>query len=280
MDKAQYIPIVISAFGAGYGLAVSNMPRPTTTEFSNAGAAAAFYAGFDTLPVSSIMQPFVVKAASDGFDAGFAKIENGKPDFPPSVVPTDALLATLQAVYDDALVQGRNGTGGGKVVDQNQPAPSSHTGWWIFGGLALVAVVTGVGYVMTGRKHNPSKGSAVAKHGGYVWATTYEKVTPESVEYGDAEDRGWEYEYEDHKPEKSLADLLNNIPSHSWLEWSDSRPTGRSWITSEHDQNRAYFEKGEQTSYDLHVKHADGTVLTKQELKFIDSALKLRGRFV
>lgn len=120
---------------------------------------------------------------------------------------------------------------------------------------------------------NPAKGKAVAEHGGYRWATTYETWSEEDLWAGDTDDRGWEYEFSKKHTYNSLADLLQDIPSHSWLEWSSSPPCPRSWITSDRDENRAYFEKGETTYYALHIEHADGTPLTQAEVNFVDSKI-------
>lgn len=146
--------------------------------------------------------------------------------------------------------------------------------------LGVVAVLGSAAYFSytywPGRKHNPTKGSAVSKHGGYVWATTYQTYTEEDLWAGETDNRGWENEFEDSSVYKSLADLLQDIPSHSWVEWSSSHPRGGDWITSEADEN---YRTGDRTNYDLFIKHADGTNLTRDELKYVDSKLRLRGHF-
>jgi len=119
-------------------------------------------------------------------------------------------------------------------------------------------------------KSNPAKGKAVAKHGGYRWGTTYEIWGEEDLEAGDTDRKGWEWEYEDNGPYKSLADLLQDIPSHDWLEWSDSRPAPRSWIMSQDEEN---YRTGDRTQYALFIEHADGTDLTQSEVNFVDSKL-------
>ncbi len=120
------------------------------------------------------------------------------------------------------------------------------------------------------QRRNPTRGKAVAEHGGYVWGSTYEVWDEETLEAGDTDDRGWEHEYEDNGPYKSLADLLQDIPGHSWLEWSSSDPGPRDWIISEDDQD---YRSGDRTQYSLHIKHADGTPLTQSEVNFIDSKI-------
>lgn len=150
------------------------------------------------------------------------------------------------------------------------------SGWIWAAALGLVAVIAGAGFALSGEKRNPAKGKSVAKHGGYKWATTYGKISHEGVDIGDYDEQGWEHEWEDSKVYKSLADLLQDIPSHNWIEWSDSHPSGRSWITAED-----YWDhhNGTRTHHDLFIRHADGTCLTLAEVKHIDQALNLRGRF-
>lgn len=91
---------------------------------------------------------------------------------------------------------------------------------------------------------------------------TYETVTPESAEQGDAEDRGFVFEDKKMSPES----LASEIRSENYSEWSSSDKTG--WITA-YDED-GDFRTGERTNYSLHFKKLDGSELTSEDYDFID----------
>lgn len=91
---------------------------------------------------------------------------------------------------------------------------------------------------------------------------TYEIVTPESAEQGDAEDRGFVFEDKKMSPE----DLASEIRNENYSEWSSSDKTG--WITA-YDED-GDFRTGERTNYSLHFKKLDGSELTSEDYDFID----------
>ena len=109
----------------------------------------------------------------------------------------------------------------------------------------------------------------------YTYKMTYEVVTPESAEDGEAEERGWEEE--GSEPYESLEDVLNasEISQKNWIEWSDSTPSARSWLVSEADQD---FRTGADTTYNLWIMRADGTPLDQDELREISRVLGVRMR--
>ncbi len=105
----------------------------------------------------------------------------------------------------------------------------------------------------------------------YTYKMTYEVVTPESAEEGDAEDRGWENE--GSETYDSLEDILNDsdIRNKSWVEWSDSNPDGkRSWLISEPDQD---MRTGTETTYNLWIERADGEPKSQEEIDTINEKL-------
>lgn len=72
---------------------------------------------------------------------------------------------------------------------------------------------------------------------------TYEIVTEESAEYGDAEERGFEWEGVRYTFRELIDEMENyNEASCCWI-------IGDFWITSEADQD---FRTGSYTSYSLH----------------------------
>lgn len=123
-------------------------------------------------------------------------------------------------------------------------------------------------------KGNPARGKAVAKHGGYRWATTYEIWGEEDLEFGDTDRRGWEYEFSKKHTYKSLADLLADIPGpisgHYWEGWGSGKPYPGTSIHSSSDED---YKTGDKKLYYLHIEHADGSDLTQAEANYVDSAL-------
>ena len=105
----------------------------------------------------------------------------------------------------------------------------------------------------------------------FQYAVTYEIITPESSENGDAEERGWEVEY--------TTDELENIISlgrHTYgvSEPSSSIPQSHMWWSSASPvSDRDYFEKSEEKYYSLHIKHVDGSDIDDKEASFINKLL-------
>jgi len=105
----------------------------------------------------------------------------------------------------------------------------------------------------------------------FTYKISYEVVTPESAEDGEAEDRGWEVE--ESKEYESLEDVLNagDIKHKSWVEWSDSNPDGkRSWLISEPSQD---MRTGAETTYHLWIERADGQPKTEEDIDLINEKL-------
>jgi hypothetical protein len=101
---------------------------------------------------------------------------------------------------------------------------------------------------------------------GYTYKMTYETWDEEAVEAGETDDKGW---VEEGSDVASLADTLRSAGDHNWLEWSDSNPTGRSWLISEEEQD---MHSGERTIYNLWFMRSDGSPLSGDEIKEISKA--------
>lgn len=94
---------------------------------------------------------------------------------------------------------------------------------------------------------------------------TFEVYTPESIEVGEAEERGFSREKEDFSVEE-LIDLLEaqgytNVSSEPMSSVHD-------WISSEPSHDRDYFEQGREVSHSLHlvdIKDAAGTSLSEDQ---------------
>jgi hypothetical protein len=105
----------------------------------------------------------------------------------------------------------------------------------------------------------------------FVYAITYENVTPESAEQGDADSRGYEIEHT-HDTLEEIIYLGRN--TYGTNEPSSSHPhAGMWWSSSDPVQNRDYWEKGINKYYSLHVKNSDGTDLDAEQSAFITKLL-------
>ena len=80
-----------------------------------------------------------------------------------------------------------------------------------------------------------------------ILSQTYEIVTAESAELGDAEERGFDWEGCPHSFRETV-DLINR---GGFIHPSDSHGVPR-WLTTEVIQDRAYFEDGEHRTLSLH----------------------------
>jgi len=104
----------------------------------------------------------------------------------------------------------------------------------------------------------------------YIVNKTFEVVSEESAEAGEAEETGFEFENERYD---SLRDLIHDNRHESWVEWSSSHPTGRDWLISEPEQD---YNTGDYTSYGLHIKRSDKKALSRREIRAISSAYGVR----
>jgi hypothetical protein len=110
---------------------------------------------------------------------------------------------------------------------------------------------------------------------GYKYRMTYATWTPEDVELGDTDDKGWENE--GSEPYDYLEELLRDIDSTAtWQEWSSSHvdPT-HDWLTGVGSEN---YSTGARTQYDLWIERVDHTPLNKAEFDFINSKLRIIGK--
>ena len=73
---------------------------------------------------------------------------------------------------------------------------------------------------------------------------------------------------------KSLEGLLKTrgIKKVSWLEWSHSRPSPRSWLISDSETDP---RTNDTKTYSLWIQRGDGKSLSPLELRFIAGELKL-----
>ena len=91
---------------------------------------------------------------------------------------------------------------------------------------------------------------------------TYEIFTPESIEFGDAEERGWEWETQEWKPDGTLRDMLRDFKGCQ-IEPSDSQLGPGTWFTAykTNDGTREYYETGAEKNLSLHISGASaGTI--------------------
>ena len=105
-----------------------------------------------------------------------------------------------------------------------------------------------------------------------IYSVTYEIITHESAEQGDAEDRGFEVE-----PVVGPLSEIIDLGRHTYgTSEATSSPVmvGCSWTSPDPVNDRNYFEKGESKYYGLHIKHIDGKDLSQEEAVFINDALK------
>lgn len=104
----------------------------------------------------------------------------------------------------------------------------------------------------------------------YLVNVTYEVVTEESAMFGDAAERGF---YEEDATFQSLRDVADCYAALAfWCEWSSSVPGPWDWVCSEPELD---FRTGEQTSYALHIRKADGAPLEGREIEYLTRKLSL-----
>jgi hypothetical protein len=104
----------------------------------------------------------------------------------------------------------------------------------------------------------------------YLVNRHWEMTTPESIEAGDAEERGTDYTDE----EMDLNELESEANSHGPWEPSSSQPhPGMWWQEIEGSHDRAYFEKGEEVRHSLHVSRLDGSQLDGEDLLMVNDII-------
>lgn len=86
-------------------------------------------------------------------------------------------------------------------------------------------------------------------------SVTYEVVTAESAEAGDAQERGYEHEKEDF----DVDELQRLIGEYGFSAPSSSVLSDRMWFsTTSPREDRAYFEQGESRFFSLHLHSVNG----------------------
>jgi len=106
----------------------------------------------------------------------------------------------------------------------------------------------------------------------YKMSQTYEIWTPEDIEIGDTDERGWAIEDEEYN---DLDELLDEVEDDAnWLHWSSSPPDGlRDWVQSE--PSVIDYGTGEQEVRSMFIKRIDGEALDEEELQYISDRLGL-----
>lgn len=96
----------------------------------------------------------------------------------------------------------------------------------------------------------------------FTVSVTFEKVTAESAEHGDADERGYEVEDQD----VDYDDLRRMARERNYSEPSSSVMTSPMWFTTpDAEESREYFEDGVSTYYSLHLKAVDGNAPTLED---------------
>lgn len=95
---------------------------------------------------------------------------------------------------------------------------------------------------------------------------TFERVTYESAEHGEAEETGFVFEDQAFTFRQLVDELREYIHTSSW----PMRGSRHDWVTTESDQD---YRTGDYTSYSLHFSHIN----KPQNDKYWAKALKLAG---
>ena len=103
---------------------------------------------------------------------------------------------------------------------------------------------------------------------------TWEIITQESAEQGDVAYQGWEFERQEYPSVRAIVEDPD-IQYKSWGGWACSPAQPDDWIVGEGDVD---MYTGEETRYDLFVRHCDGAPLTHGETWFLHKKLGLRGK--
>lgn len=97
---------------------------------------------------------------------------------------------------------------------------------------------------------------------------TYETWDEESVEIGDTDNRG--FEYQDNV--MTLRELIREMQNNGITEPSCSSIQAGIWFSSIDDE--IDYRTGERTQYTLHFKHIDGKTVSGRNMKRIVKLLK------
>lgn len=95
---------------------------------------------------------------------------------------------------------------------------------------------------------------------------TYEIVTYESAEHGEAEDHGFIFEDEAF----TFSQLVHELREYTQTSSYPCRGSRHDWVTTESDQD---YRTGDYTSYSLHFSHKN----SPRAEKYWAKALKLAG---
>ena len=94
----------------------------------------------------------------------------------------------------------------------------------------------------------------------YIVSKTFEVVTQESAEQGDADSRGFEY----HDEPMDRSDVVRELRRGGYIEPSASFLSGLRWVSTEAEQD---YSDGSYTTYSLHIKNSNGQEISGQEWK-------------
>jgi hypothetical protein len=100
----------------------------------------------------------------------------------------------------------------------------------------------------------------------YKYSITFRTITEESAEQGDWDKTGYEIEERDEE-------LQYIIKTAHW-DYGINYFTGSWWESTSPTSDRDYFEKGIEKYYDLHIRHTDGSELSKAEEEAITDLFK------
>lgn len=107
----------------------------------------------------------------------------------------------------------------------------------------------------------------------YNISVTYEVITDESAEQGEAAERGYERERED----MDWDDLERLISDYGFSEPSSSVLDERMWFsTTTPREDRAYFENGERRFFSLHLHSVNGEPPTLADYADVARAARIQ----
>jgi ribosomal protein L37AE/L43A len=105
----------------------------------------------------------------------------------------------------------------------------------------------------------------------FLVSKTFEEVTPESAEEGEASDRGFVFQDEIMDEEEVVHELRRG----GYIYPSSSHLQGLRWVSTEEDQD---YSTGAYTTYSLHIEDMDGSDISSGDWKrLLESAGLLAG---